>query len=877
MRSLVAFLLRMFPAPFRRRFGGDLLATFEDSWRERAGWRLALRTIADLSACAVLEHAAQLRERQYRRTTIEDRQGDGQMNGFLRELRFGWRALRRSPGYSLAAILTLTLGIGATTAIYSVVNAVLVKGLPYPHPERLVFINEAMPKSEMMNVSWLDFVDWRQQNRSFTAMAVMQINQTNLMLASGPRSAQTAWVSSAFFDLLGAKAAMGRTFDEQDDRPSAVPVAVVSYRFWRNQLKGDPSAIGKPLASRTDVFTLVGVLAPGFDFQPSEFDLYVPVGLKANNARFGHREDHPGLQAIAEMRAGVSLARARSDMNTIMQRLAQAYPASDRGETATVEPFAKRLVGDVRSELLLLLGAVLFVLLIACANVAHLGLARAAGRRREFAIRAAIGAGRGRLTAQVLAENLLLTLIGGGLGLAAAHWGVPVLTKLYPAAVPGLKDAGLDSSVLLFTAGVSMVSCLIFGLAPMLQAGRVGLSASMAEGMSGRRGRRTRAVLFVAEIAIAIVVTVGAGLLLRSLMTLLSADPGFRPDHLLAIDVVRGDPSGPANLAFFSEAIERISHQPGVVSAAAIMSPPLLGWSNWSSPFLAEGRADVPDTQKPWTALNMASPGYFQTAGIRLVEGRYFTSSDDAHSTNVAIVNQALARRVWPDGSAVGKRVHVKYAEGELLQVVGVIADVKQGGLESTTGPEVFVPMAQMPVNFMTILVRTSANPETLSKPVTETIHDLDKRLPATKVTPMMAMVTRWTARRKFSALLLGLFSGLAILLAAVGVSGVMAYTVAQRMREFGIRVAVGAQRGQVLLLVLKDGMRLTALGVAIGLGASWGLSRLLTSMLYRVNPHDGLTFAAAPVLLAVVAVVACLLPARMAAKVDPMRALRQE
>ena len=476
----------------------------------------------------------------------------------------------------------------------------------------------------------------------------------------------------------------------------------------------------------------------------------------------------------------------------------------------------------------------------------------------------------------MLAESLLLATSGAGLGLLAAYWCVPVLTRMYPASVPGLKGASVDSGVLLFTTGVSALACILFGLAPMIQASRAGLSGAISEGVSGRRGRRTRSVLFVAEIAVAIMVTVGAGLLIRSLLAVLNVDPGFRPDHLLALDIIRPDSSDSSNLRFFSDVTERIAHVPGVISASAIMSPPLLGWSNWASPFAPEGQTGVADSQQSWTALNMALPGYFETAGIHLLEGRFFTPQDDGHSAAVAIVNRTLAHRIWPNGGAIGKRLRVKYAAREVLEIVGVIADVKQGGLESTPGAEVFVPLAQMPVNFMTVVARTSVAPETLGKPVSAVIGAMDRRQPVAKIAPMMTILSGWAARRRFSAVLLGLFSGLAILLAAVGVSGVMAYTVAQRTREFGIRVAVGAQRTQLLGLVLKDGMRLTAIGVALGLSASWILSRLLSAMLYHVNPHDGLTFAAAPVLLAVVALIACLLPARLAAKVDAIRALRQ-
>ena len=792
------------------------------------------------------------------------------MSTLWQDLRFAVRTFVKTPGFTVVALLTLALGIGANTAIYSVINAVLLKGLPYPNADRLVFISESLPKSEV-NVSWPDFVDWQAQNQVFDRMAAFRPQRVNFTGGDEPKSLPAGWVSGALFPLLGAKPILGRTFTDEDEKPGASPVVVLSYGFWRNQLKGDPAALGKQITVDNGVFSVVGVLAPDFQFKP--WELYLPIGRRSKEPSFANRANHPGLIVLAAMKPGLTLERVRADMKTIMDRLAQAFPESNRNETAKVVPMAERLLGGVRTELLMLLGAVAFVLLIACANVAHLALARATARQREFAIRAAIGATRGRLMRQLFAESTLLSLLGGAAGLLLAYWTLPPLISLYPADLPGLKDAHLDSGVLLFTLVVCLLAGGLFGVAPMLQAARAGLHKPL----QGASGRRMRSALFVAEIAVALVLTVGAGLLLRSLATVLDVNPGFRADHLLALDVAHSSPGPPpSHLRFFEQALDRIASQPGVESASAVMCPPLSG-ACWTSPYTAEGQVAPPATQRPWTALNMVTPGYFQTMRMQLLEGRLFTRHDNATSPYVAIVNQTLARRLWPQGDATGKRIHVMYAAGQLLDVVGVIADVKQFNLDAPAFAEVYVPAAQMPVNFMTIVVRTSTDPATQARAAMSAIQSVEKDQPASRVTPMTKVIAEKVARRKFSAFLLGLFSALALALAMVGVAGVMAYTVAQRTREFGIRMALGAQPGQVSRLVLGHGLRLAGLGVAIGAAAAWGLTRLLAKLLFGVKTHDPLTFGAVTVLLAAVALAACLLPARRASRVDPMRALRYE
>jgi putative ABC transport system permease protein len=512
------------------------------------------------------------------------------------------------------------------------------------------------------------------------------------------------------------------------------------------------------------------------------------------------------------------------------------------------------------------------VLLIACANVAHLALARAAGRQREFAVRAAIGASRARLVRQLLAESTLLALGGGIAGLLMAYWCLPPLVAMYPGKIPGLKYVRLDSGVLLFTVGVCLLAAALFGLAPMLQLLRAGLTPSLKEA-TGESGKRMRSALFVLEIAVAIVLTVGSGLLLRSLAAVLDVNPGFQTGHLLALDVVHSGGPPPRHFRFFRDALERIAQQPGVESASAVMCPPLSG-TCWTSPYERPG--DPPPAQPPWTAMNMVMPNYFRTMRIPIVEGRLFTASDPDGSHGIVIVNQTLARLVWPQGGAVGKHIRIVYGGGD-LEVVGVVGDVKQRGLEAPAVGEAYIPAAQMPVNFMTIVVRTSADPESLTRGTIGAIRSLEQSQPIARIASMTRTLSASVARRKFAAFLLGLFGALAVVLAIVGVAGIMAYSVTERTREFGIRIAVGAQPGQVSRLVLIHGLRLTCVGVVLGMGSAWVLTRLLTGMLFHVKSHDPLTFAAVALVLTAVAVIACLLPARRAARVDPMTALRRD
>jgi len=599
--------------------------------------------------------------------------------------------------------------------------------------------------------------------------------------------------------------------------------------------------------------------------------------MMSGSESFTDRANHPGLMAVARLRSGVPLERARADMDTIMSRLAHAYPASNRGETVKLELLPEVLLGAIRPELLMLFGAAALVLLLACANVAHLAMARASTRQREFAVRGSLGAGRGRLMRQLLTESTLLSLGGGTLGVLLARWSITPLVRLPPYQAPGLAAAHVDSRVLLFTLLTSLATALLFGCAPIAQAAYSRLNFALHGGEMGRAGRRFRSVLFIAEVAIALVLATGAGLLLRSVSALLHEDPGFHADHLTALGVVRYDGGPPErNLRYFTEAVDRVAHQPGVLSAAAVMCPPLSG-ANWTSPYWADGQALSRNGQRPWTALNMITPGYFATIQTPLMAGRAFMESDSAGSRPVAIVNKIMASRLAPSGSAVGKLLHVQWAAHELLEVVGVVPDIKQFGVGVPVMPEVYVPVAQMPVSFMTVVVRSAAASGAAAQQAAAALRSVDKEQPITQAATLSEAILHSAGRQRFAALLLSMFGFVALALAAVGISGMMAYTVMRRTRELGIRMALGARRTDVLALVLRQGMLLVSFGVLAGLSLAWMLTKLVRNLLYGVEPHDIPTFAGATVLLAVCAAAACILPAWRAAHVDPIDALRHE
>ncbi|HLJ50627.1 MAG TPA: ABC transporter permease [Bryobacteraceae bacterium] len=803
------------------------------------------------------------------------------LENIWRDIIHGARILRKSPGFTIAAVLTLALGIGANTAIFSVVRAVLFNSLPYPNLERLVVLHEALPYSDL-NVSWPDFLDWRKQNRVFEKMAAYVAAGFTVSGAEEPVIVPGALVSPEIFDLLGVQPALGRLFTASDDTPSSEPAAIISFEFWQQYLKGDPGIVGKTIAQERSPVVVIGVLPAGFRFPGSHVDVYNTIGRLGSIPDYQNRANHPGIVVFASLRPGVTLDVANADMATIMQRLGTIYPKSNQNERATIAPMYKYYLGDLSRSLFLLAGAALLVLVLACFNVANLLLARAAARETEFGVRAALGAARGRLIRQSLIESVLLSFLGGGAGLALGTWAVKPLLRLAPESIPNLENTRLDAAVLLFALGASIATGLLFGLVPAIRAIRARVNALLQEGRGRLNGtlarNKLKSALLLAQVAIAVIVVVGATLLMRSLGATLAVNPGFVPAGLLFLQVALSGPQPNENYdrRFVSAALEKLRAIPGVISADAVMCPPLQGnCLGYTNPYFLDGSPEPPETQKPWTFVNMATPGYFSTMRQPLLAGRYFTESDNPQSTPVVIVNQALARKLDPNGDVLGKRLKTSYLG--TLQIVGVAGDVKYMGLTAPTYAEIYLPYAQAPYPLLSIVLRTAVEPASLTRAAKTAIHDVDKTQPISHVMPASRYILASVERKRFSVALLGIFAALALSLAAIGVYGVSAYNVNQRVPEIGLRIALGARTGDVLRFAMGANVVLVGGGLLAGLAVAPLLTRLLAHQLFGITAHDPLSYGLAAILLLGVAVVACYLPARRALRVDAMVALRHQ
>jgi putative ABC transport system permease protein len=807
------------------------------------------------------------------------------MDALLQDVRYGVRVLRKSPGFLAVAVVTLALGIGANSAIFSVVRAVLLKSLPYPDPDRVMVINEYQSHTGESSVGWPNFIDFRAQNHSMQAAAAFRRDNRILTGAGEPQLLSANEVSAPFFSILGVAPILGRTFSDAEDQGSANKTVVLSYEFWRSHMGGDPSITGRGLTLDGIPYTVVGVLPAGFAFSDRKADIYLPLGLHSNEPQWLDRGNHEGMRVIARLKDGVSPATAQNELDTIMHRLELQYPQSNSGQGAKIESLYRYRFADVEPVLYTLLGAVLCVLLIGCANVANLLQARSIGRQREFAIRSAVGAPRFRIVRQMLTESMLLGLLGGGLGLLLAPWAVAGLIKLAPQDVPRLAEARIDGGVLLYTLGISLLSGLVFGVVPALQSSRAGLSGVMKEAAqtitSGRSRHRLRAGLFVAEVALVLLLIVPCGLMLRSLLNAQAVPLGFNPDHVLALDILlpaKQYPRGQARTVFYQQVLPRLRSLPGVLSAGAVLCPPSVGQC-WGSVFELSDRAVPKQSDLPSSVFNIADDDYFRTMQIALREGRYFNKRDTADSPAVVIVNQTFSRTWFPNDNALGKRVKQGFPQDDApyREIVGVVDDVKQDGPDAEERPEVFEPITQNPAEGATLMVRTAGDPMDFAKAATAAVHSLDDKLPVSAIQPMPQYLSTSLASRKFSTLLLNLFGGLAVFLAAIGIYGVMAYSVAQRTHEIGIRMALGARPGDVLRMVVGGGMRLMAVGIGVGFVGALGATRLVRSLLFGVSVNDPVTLTSVVTLLGVVVILACAVPARRAAKVDPMVALRYE
>jgi putative ABC transport system permease protein len=793
------------------------------------------------------------------------------------------RTLLKRPGFTAVAVLTLALGIGANTAIFSVVNAVLLRPLPFKDSGRLVIVFETTQTVPRDFVSVPNLEDYRAGTRSFEEFATFVPQSVNMTGAGEPERVVGAFTTSSLFALLNVNVERGRALGAEDDAVGGGLVAVLGNEYWQRRFGGDPSVVGRPLTFNGEPFTVVGVMPAGFQFHGVAPDVMLPAHKWPNYqvARSSH-----SAWVFGRLKPGVSRETAQAELGAIAKRLEEAYPADNKGRGVEVIGLQEEQVEDIRPALLILLAAVGFILLIACANIANLLLARGASRRKEVALRSALGASRVRLLRQLLTETLLLALLGGAAGLVFAQWGVDALLSLNSANIPlqgGFRvDAALDSRVLLFSLGLSVLTGLVFGIVPALQLSKADLNSDLKEGGktegSGGSRSRLRGAFVVSQVALSLVLLVGAGLLLNSFYRLLRAEPGFDPRNLLTMEYrlpKNRYPKGGQQWAFHKEVVERVSRVPGVESAAVVRGLPFSG-NGGSLTYLVPDRPAPPAGQEPKALENAIDPNYLHTVGLPLLSGRNFTLQDGPDAQPVVLVNRTMAEKLWPGEDPLGKRLEFPEAKMSAT-VVGVVGDAKQYDIGETQRPQVYTAYAQNPHIFGTLVLRANVEPLSLSKQVREAVWSVDPDQPVWKVRTVEYLLGVNVSDRRFLLYLMACFAGLALLLTALGIYGVVSYTVAQRTHEIGIRVALGAQGRDVLRLVLRHGMGLALLGVGLGLAAAYGVMRYLASLLYGVSATDPPTYAAVALLLAGVALVACLVPALRATRVDPMVALRHE
>jgi len=807
------------------------------------------------------------------------------LTDFLHDLRYAARVLAKNPGFTAVAVIALAVGVGANSVIFSAVNTILLRPLPYKDPDRLVMVFEdasalGYPRDTPAPAN---FIDWRDQNKVFEGMAALADVSVNLTGAGEPERLDGKRVNASLFPTLGVEPQLGRWFTPEEDQPGANRVVMLSHALWQRRFGSDPAIVGKTIMLNGAGFSIVGVMPESFQFPEREDQFWIPIAFSQNEA--ARRGSHY-LQVVARLRPGVSLGQAQAEMSAIAARLQQQYPEQDTGVGAAVVPLHEQLVGNMRTVLLVLLGAVGFVLLIACANVANLLLARAAARQKEIATRIALGASRLRLVRQLLTESVLLAVLGGGVGLLLSVWGVRVLKVFIPDNISQAKEIAVDARVLVFTLLVSLLTGLVFGIAPALQATNFNLNETLKEGgrgpAMGGRGNRVRRVLVVAEVAVSLVLLIGAGLLVNSFLRLRGVDPGFRTDHVLTMSVTLPPlkyPDHARREAFYTELIDRVGALPGVKSAAVASQIPLIKQGD-SVGVVFEGRPLPEPGKENIVATRVVSPRYFETMGIRLLRGRVFDNQDRIGSPVVAVISDSMARRYWPGEDPVGKRLCPGRPQtpDDWVTVVGVVGDVLQYGLDADQKPQMYLSYQQSDYFVpRRLVVSTSVEPEGMTSAVRAAVWAIDRDQPVSDIETMDAVLSDSIARQRFSALLLGVFGLVALLLAAVGIYGVMAYTVTQRTHEIGLRMALGARAGDVLKMVVRQGMALALGGVGLGLIGGLALTRVIASLLFGVSATDPLTFAGVSLLLIFVTLVACFVPARRATKVDPLSALRFE
>jgi len=821
------------------------------------------------------------------------------MQTIWQDMRYGARMLLKNPGITFVVILALALGIGANTAIFSVVNAVLLRPLPYEDSDQLVFLSETSKTMDEISVSYPNFSDWRNQNNVFEKIGVYNRESYNLIGGGEPERILTAQTSADLFSALRIQPAIGRLFTNEEDRPGGQPVVVLSYGLWQRRFGGQWSILNQQLTFNNKSYTVIGVMPQSFQY-PSRVEMWVPVGQLSGTADWQQRGNHPGLYGIARLKPGVTIGQAKADMDNIAANLEKQYPNSNSGYGVKVQQMLEVFVSDVRPTLWVLFAAVAFVLLIACANIANLLLARASARQKEMAIRSAMGAGRWRIARQLLTESVLLSLVGGALGLLVARWGIQLILHISPNAIPRSREIGLDWRVLAFTIGVAFLTGILFGLVPALQAGIVDVHETLKETARSASGRHwLRSSLVVVEVATTLVLLIGAGLMIRSFSRLQQVNPGFSYEHLSSFTVSlpqKKYPNEEQRDQFFTQLLQNVRQLPGVESSAAASGLPL-GNNGWQTSFIVDGKPIPPRAQTPLMEACLVTPDYFRTMNIPLQSGRYFDDHDNRAwlagrdlsklnegekgiaGVNVIVIDEEFARRYWPGEEAVGKRIRLGIDDdAPTLTIVGVVGRVKMEGLsQDSKRVQGYFAFAQMPFSGMTVITKAATDPNQLIAAMRQQVRAVDPDQPIYNIRTMNEIRSDSVAPERLNLTLLSIFAGIALVLAIVGIYGVMSYTVTQRTHEIGIRMAIGAQPRDVFKMVIGQGMILALVGVAVGLFGAFALTRLMATMLFGVEPTDPATFASIAVLLTGVAFVACYIPGRRATKVDPVVSLRYE
>jgi putative ABC transport system permease protein len=804
------------------------------------------------------------------------------MESLLKDIRYGIRNLLKHPGFTAIAVITLALGIGANTAIFSVVNAVLLRPLPFDDPERLVWVWDTAPQLATIPTSLPDFLGWKQQNRSFEHLAAYQSGSMFIDAGDGTTDTPVGLVTPELFSVFHVSPILGRTFTDEETLPGRFRVAVLSHSMWQNRFGSDPNVFNRTLQLNGATYQIIGVMPAGFSY-PDRAELWRPLPIDPAKLDPGPHY----LNVVGRLKPGVPLAQAQADMSTIAARLSEQYKEKNAGHGVKLERLTNVVVGDIGLALYVLLGAVGFVLLIACANLANLMLARVGARQKEIALRTALGASRLRIVRQLLIESIMLAIVGGLVGLLLAFWTVSWLVSLGADTIPRVHEISVDPRVAGFTLLVSVITGVLFGLAPAIQVSRPDLTDALKESgrtTAGHRRNRLRSVLVVSEVALSLILLVGAGLMIRSFAKLNQVDPGFKLAQVmtLGVAILRAKYPEDQHVAqVYSQILERAANTPGVLSAGAISDLPLMG-SNTSDSFIIEGRPPIPKEAEPSTEYHVVTPRYFESMGIPLLSGRDVADTDTRQSPNVVVINDAFARRHFAGENPLGHRLRLQGQERDPLLIVGVAGNVRQLGLDQQPPPEVFVPFLQDPLSTtyqrsMTIVARTKSDPGAMAGSLRAAVTSVDKALPVYALKPMNEYLRDSLARRRFNLILLSVFSGVALALAAVGIYGVISYGVTQRTHEMGIRMALGAKPRDVLTLVVRQAMLLALGGVGIGLIASLALTRLMKSLLFSVSVTDPMTFVAIALLMTLIALLACLIPARRATKVDPLVALRYE